>query len=139
MSELPARAPQPNHETQYFWDATAAGRLELQRCTSCSLAPWPPRSVCPDCQSASMDWQVHPGTGTVYSFSVTRAGVGRAWKEHLPFVIAYVQLDDGPTVLTNIVDCDPDAVTIGMTVTAVFDDTGEGSSIIRFTPTSVTS
>ena len=74
------------------------------------------------------------GNGTVYSYSVTRAGVGRAWKEHLPFVVAYVQLDEGPIMMTNVVGCDPEIVEIGMAVTAVFDDTGEGTSIVRFTP-----
>ena len=90
--------------------------------------------MCPDCQGTAMEWEVHPGTGTVYSFSITRAGVGRAWKEHLPFVIAYVQLDDGPTVLTNVVDCDPETVTIGMRVSAVFDNTDEGPALVRFAP-----
>lgn len=134
MSELPARPPRPNLETQRFWDATAEGRIELPRCDACWLVIWYPRAVCPDCQGTSMTWESMAGTGTVYSFSISRAGVGRAWKEHLPFVLAYVRLDEGPTMLTNVVDCDPDDVTVDMAVTAVFDNTGEGSALVRFRP-----
>jgi len=134
MSALPAKPPHPNVETQRFWDGTAQGRIELPECDDCGFIAWYPRSICPDCQSTNMTWQTMSGNGTVYTFSVTRAGGGRAWKEHLPFVVAYVQLDEGPTMMTNIVDCDPDTVEVGMAVTAVFDDTGEGTSIVRFAP-----
>jgi uncharacterized OB-fold protein len=131
---LPVRAPHPTPETQRFWDATAQGRIELARCTGCSLIPWYPRSICPDCQGTDWVWEALAGTGTVYAYSVTRAGGGRAWKAHLPFVVAYVELDEGPRMLTNIVDCDPDDITIGMAVTAVFDNTGEQTALVRFRP-----
>ncbi len=132
MSELPARPPTPNAETQRFWDATAEGRIELPRCDACGLVIWYPRAHCPDCQGSDLTWETMAGTGTVYSFSVLRSGAGRRWREHLPYVIAYVRLDEGPTMLTNIVGCDPGDVAIDMPVRAVFDDTGEGSSLIRF-------
>jgi uncharacterized OB-fold protein len=135
VSQLPAKAPITNVETQQFWDGTAEGRIDLPRCTQCNLVIWYPRAVCPDCQSTAHVWETMAATGTVYSFTVTRAGGGRRWKEHLPFVVAYVRLDEGPTMLTNIVGCDPDAVQIGMAVSAVFDDTGEGASLVRFEPT----
>lgn len=131
---LPSKPPVPNVETQRFWDGTAEGRIDLLKCDRCGLIPWYPRLICPDCQSTDMTWQTMAGTGSVYSYSITRAGVGRAWKEHLPFVVAYVQLDEGPVMMTNIVDCDPEIVEIGMAVTAVFEDTGEGTAIIRFRP-----
>jgi len=134
QSYLPAKPPHPTIETQPFWDATAQGRIDLAKCDVCGFIPFYPRLICPDCQSTSMTWTTMSGQGTIYSYSVTRAGVSRTWKEHLPFVLAYVQLDEGPMMLTNIVDCDVDAVEIGAPVTAVFDDTGEGTAIIRFTP-----
>ncbi len=134
MSELPAKPPTPNVESQRFWDATAEGRIELPRCDSCGLVIYYPRAICPDCQSTQLTWETMAGTGTVYSFSITRSGAGRRWKEHLPFVVAYVRLDEGPTMLTNIVDCDPESVEVDMAVTAVFDDTGEGNALVRFKP-----
>jgi uncharacterized OB-fold protein len=74
------------------------------------------------------------GRGTVYSYSVTRAGGSRAWREHLPYVVAYVQLDEGPIIMTNIVDCDPETVRIDMAVSAVFDATEDGAALVRFAP-----
>lgn len=134
MSELPAKPPAPNVETQRFWDATAQNRIELPKCAACDLVIFYPRAVCPDCLSTDLTWETMAGTGTVYSFSINRTGGSRRWREHLPYVVAYVQLDEGPIMLTNIVGCDPETVTIGMPVVAVFDNTGEGSSLIRFEP-----
>ena len=134
MSELPAKAASPNLESQPFWDATGEGRIDLPRCTSCGLVVFYPRGVCPDCQSTDLVWETMAGTGEVYSFSITRSGGSRRWREHLPYVVAYVKLDEGPTMLTNVVGCDPETVEIGMRVKAVFDDTGEGHALVRFEP-----
>ena len=135
MSDLPAKPPVPNPETQRFWDATAEGRIDLPRCDGCGLAIWYPRTTCPDCQSPDVTWTELSGRGVIYSYTVVRAGASRTWREHMPYVLAYVRLDEGPTMMTNIVDCDVDEVRVGMAVHAVFDDTGEGSAIVRFTPT----
>ncbi len=134
MSDLPAAAPTPNPETRRFWDATAEGRIELPRCDRCGLVVWYPRAICPECHGTELTWQAMSGRGTVYTFTIVRSGVGRRWREHLPYVVAYVRLDEGPTILTNVVDCDPDDVEIDQAVIAVFDDTGEGSAIVRFRP-----
>lgn len=136
MSDLPAKPPVPNPESQQFWDATAQGRIELPRCTQCNLVIWYPRALCPDCQSTDLRWETMSGRGTVYSYSINRSGGSRRWREHLPYVVAYVQLVEGPTMLTNVVDCDPETVSVGMVVDAVFDDTGEGSALVRFRPAS---
>lgn len=134
MSALPAQPPLTNVETQRFWDATAEGRIELPRCGACDLIIWYPRNVCPDCQSTDLTWTALSGRGTVYSYTVARGGASPGWKQHLPYVVAYVRLDEGPTLLTNLVDCDPESLAIGTAVAVVFDDTGEGSALIRFRP-----
>lgn len=121
MSSLPTGQPHATAETKPYWDATGEGRIDLPRCKDCDLVIWYPREFCPDCQTSEVEWQTMSGKATVYSYTVTRAGVGRKWREHTPFVVAYVQLDEGPIMLTNIVDVDPDTVSIGMAVTAVFD------------------
>lgn len=130
---LPVRKVEVTLETQAFWDATAEGRLLLPRCNACGGFIWYPRSFCPDCASTDTSWVEASGRGSVYSFSITRKGLG-AWAPVSPFVIAYVQLEEGPRVLTNIVGCPVDDVRVGMAVRAVFDDTGEGMAIPRFTP-----
>lgn len=130
---LPTPAPNPSPETKEFWDATTQGRLLLKRCTACATVIWYPRSLCPACKSFDTEWFEASGRGTVYSFTVSRRGEG-PWREAAPYVLAYVELDEGPRLLTNLVDCDLDSLAIGQPVEVVFDDTGEGSALVRFRP-----
>ena len=131
--ELPAPAPYPTLETQEFWDGTARGELLLKRCDDCDVVIWYPRSRCPGCGSRATSWFRASGRGTVYSCSVTRKGQGR-YRDAGPFVLAYVELEEGPRLMTNIVDCDPESVKIGQAVELVFHDTGEGTALPRFRP-----
>lgn len=110
-------APQPNPETQAYWDATKQGRLLLRRCKACGEVHFYPRTICPFCFSDDTEWLESKGQGTVYAFSVMRRGPS--------FALAYVTLDEGPTMLTNIVDCDLDTVRIGQKVRVLFKE-GEG-------------
>ncbi len=133
MSDLPTSAPPVNAETQPYWDATAQGVLRMPRCEDCGLVIFYPRSICPKCRSRRTTWVDLSGRGSVYSYTVTRR-IGGRWKEHTPLVIAYVELEEGPRMLTNLVDCDPEAVEIGAPVEVTFDDTGKGSAVPRFRP-----
>lgn len=131
--ELPAQAPLVNAETQPFWDATAESRLVLPRCDDCGFFIWYPRLLCPSCRGRSVTWTECSGVGTVYSYTVVRKGQGR-WRDAAPYVHAYVELDEGPRLLTNIVECDPDTVHIGQIVELAWADTGAGSALPRFRP-----
>lgn len=133
MNELPAPAPVVNAETERFWRATAQGRLELPRCEACGTLIWYPRAICPWCHGAATTWEELSGRGSVYSYTVTRRGQGR-WKDVTPYVVAYVELDEGPRMLTNIVGCDPAEVRIDLPVEVVFADTGQGNALPRFRP-----
>src|SRR5437764_3745368 len=133
MSTLPVSAPIVSVETAEFWAATAEGRLLLKRCDTCGTVIWYPRSLCPDCHGTDTSWFEASGQGTVYSYTVNYRGDG-PWKDVAPYVIAYVELDEGPRVMTNIVDCDVDSVSIGQRVSAVWDDTGQGNAVLRFRP-----
>ena len=131
--QLPAPAPQPNLETQAFWDATAEGRFLLKRCDACGLVIWYPRFLCPDCHTIETSWFEASGKGTVYTYTVVRKGQG-PYAEAAPYVAAYVELEEGPRVLTNLVEVEPDEVRIGMPVEVVWHDTGEGTALYRFKP-----
>jgi uncharacterized OB-fold protein len=130
---LPTPAPPVNSDTKPFWDATAEGTLLLKRCDSCGVTIWYPRPICPACGSTETSWYEGTGRGTVYSFTITRRGDG-LYREITPYVLAYVELAEGPRMLTNIVDADLDTLAIGDAVEVVFHDTGEGSAIPRFRP-----
>jgi uncharacterized protein len=132
---LPAPAPERTPETEAFWDATAAGLLLLARCDRCDAVIWYPKTYCPECGGLSVSWREAAGTGTVYSFTVAHRGPG-PFRDAAPYVIAYVELTEGPRVLTNIVGCEPDQVAIGQPVQVVFSGTGQGSALYRFEPSS---
>ncbi len=133
---LPAPAPFVQPEVKPYWEATARGELVLPRCKQDGTLIWYPKPFCPTCASTDVEWVPASGRGTVYSFTVNRRGVAdlRDYREAGVYVLAYVELDEGPRMMTNIVDCDPDTVKIGQKVEVVFHDTGEGSALPRFRP-----
>jgi uncharacterized OB-fold protein len=122
---LPANAVDAS--TEPYLAAARTGTLRLRRCTACARPHWYPRPICPFCQGDT-EWIDSAGTGKIYSVSVTR----RAGP--IPFAIAYVTLDEGPTMLTNIVDCDLDAVRIGQRVKVVFKPSEGDGKVAMFTP-----
>lgn len=131
---LPAPAPAVSPEAKPFWDATAEGRLLLQRCSDCATVIWYPRGLCPACSSVRFEWFEATGRGTVYSHTVIHRGAAGPYQGAEPYVLAYVELEEGPRVMTNIVDCHPASVAVGDAVEAVFHDTGEGLALVRFRP-----
>ena len=120
-------APPVNPETKPFWDAAAAGKLLIKRCAACGEKHYYPRAICPFCGSDRTEWLETSGRGIVYSFSVFR-------RAPIPYAIAYVTLDEGPTMMTNIVDADLDAIRIGQAVRIAFPPTDGGPPVPMFTP-----
>ena len=119
-------APAVNPENRPYFDAAAQGRLLVKRCAACGKLHFYPRAICPHCFSDRTEWQEAAGTGTIYSYSVMRHGVA--------YAIAYVTLDEGVTMLTNIVDCDLDALRIGQKVRVVFKPAEGGTMVPMFAP-----
>jgi uncharacterized OB-fold protein len=130
---LPAPAPVVNPETKDYWDATAEGRLLLKRCLDCGSVIWYPRAICPDCWSLRTEWFAASGRGQVYSYTVNHRTEG-AYSGAAPLVLAYVELEEGPRIMTNIVGADAADLAVGLPVQVVFHDTGEGSALPRFRP-----
>jgi hypothetical protein len=120
-------APTPNPETERFWKAAADGKLLIGRCLDTGKAFYYPRALSPFTLSHRVEWIEACGRGTIYTFSY----MPRAPE---PFAIAYVELEEGPLMLTNIVDCDCDALAIGLPVRLVFKPTADGPPIPMFTP-----
>ena len=113
--------------TETYWAAAREGVLKLRRCTACSQLHWYPRPVCPYCQGDT-EWVAAAGTGEIYSLSVTR----RAGP--IAYALAYVRLDEGVTMLTNIVDCDLDTLRIGQRVQLCFKPDDDGQPVPMFRP-----
>ncbi len=128
MAERKIQAPQPNPETKAFWDAAAAGKLMVGKCDACGELHFYPRAICPHCFSDKTSLQQASGEGTIYTYSVMRRGVP------VQYAIAYVTLAEGPTMMTNIVDCDLDQIRIGQKVRLVFKPSDGGPPVPMFTP-----
>jgi uncharacterized OB-fold protein len=135
MSETPNPSPGLEHdpfaaafpETLEFWRAAEQGQLLVKTCEDCQRAHWYPRIVCPHCGSTRLHWTQASGRATVYAFSTAR-------RASPPYTLAYVQLTEGPTLMTNLIELDPDDVRIGMPVSVRFRRSDEGRMMPFFGP-----
>lgn len=136
MADARAGKPLPrvDEETKGYWEACRRHELYVQQCRACLTRRHYPRAVCPKCLSSDTEWLRCAGTGTVYTFTVTHQNQAPGFRDEVPYVLAYVELDEGPRLLTNIVQCPVDAVHIGQRVTVVFEDVSDEIAIPRFRP-----
>jgi len=126
MADRKLPAPQANIETEAYWKAAGEGKLLVKHCTACGQAHHYPRALCPFCFSGKTEWKQCSGKGTLYSYSVMR-------RAPVPYAIAYVTLAEGPTMLTNMTDCDFDKLKIGQPVKVVFKPSEGGPPLPMFT------
>ncbi|MFM9850092.1 MAG: Zn-ribbon domain-containing OB-fold protein [Hyphomicrobiaceae bacterium] len=120
-------SPEPTVGTEAYWEGARNGKLLLKHCTSCNKVHHYPRALCPYCFSDKLEWRQASGKGKVYTYSVMRRALE-------PYVIAYVTLDEGIKMMTNIVDCDFDKVRIDQPVKVVFKPSENGQPVPMFTP-----
>ncbi len=123
-AKRPRPLPQPTPETQHFWDGIKEGELRLQRCRDCGHVYFPPRPLCPACSSRNVEAFAASGRGSLLSYVINQ-------RQHpsfdSPYAIALVQLEEGPTMMSNIVDCEqtPEALVLDMPLTVTFEYHGD--------------
>jgi uncharacterized protein len=115
-------APRSGREATPHWKAAREGRLLLPYCATDNHFCWPPAQRCPTCLGP-IAWKESAGAGVVETFSIVRRAVQPEWKDKEPYVVAFVRLDDGGRLLSNIVDCTPETVRCGARVTCSFVET----------------
>ena len=121
-------SPVTNPENLEYFDACAKGTLLVGKCDACGEYHFYPRRICPHCFSDLVKWVPAKGSGTIYTYSTMHRGVP------LPYTIAYVTLDEGVSMMTNIVDCDASKLVIGQKVKVKFTPTEGGQPVPTFTP-----
>ena len=126
--ERKMRDPAMNPGDEPYFQAAGEGKLLLKKCNDCGEVHHYPRALCPFCWSEKVEWVQAKGTGEIYTYTVTRRG------GPVPYCIAYVTLDEGPRMMTNIVDCDLDTIKIGQRVKVTFKKTEGGASVPCFAP-----
>ncbi len=108
-----------------FFEAAKESRLLIQRCTECGEHQFYPRQVCVHCGSSGVEWVEASGRGTVHTFTVIHQQGMPGWRDETPYVAAVIDLEEGARMTTNVVECDPSSVTIGMGVQVTFVDEGQ--------------
>jgi len=129
---FPAMRPMVDYDNQGFWDGVKNHQLVFQKCQDCGTVVHPPRPMCPNCQSLNKGWEPSSGKGKIYSF-VTVAYPKAAYPGiKVPYSVVLVEMENGMRVVSNIVDVEPQDVSIGMPVEVVFDDLDEELTLFKF-------
>ncbi len=113
--------PVPGPETEPFWAGCRAGELRVQRCTGCGQHQFYPRTLCTACASTALEWIAVSGHGTVLSFTVVHRPLSAAYAGEVPYVVALVRLREGPTLMSNIIGGEAQALRVGAPVQVVFE------------------
>ena len=134
MKEYKKPLPEMQPWSKKFWEGTKERKLLIQECKDCNVKIFYPRKHCPECWSSDLSWAEAAGRAKIYSYSITMGGVEKRFAADLPFVLALVDLDEGIRMMTNIVNCDPEEVRIGMDVEVVFEDVTDEITLPKWQP-----
>ena len=126
--------PEPSEVSRPFWDGLRERRVRMQRSRRTGEYVFYPREVSPFGAGDVLEWAEVSGRGVVYSYTVARRATAPQWEGDVPYVIAIVELEEGPHLTANIVDCEPEAVRIGMAVEAAFVDVTPEVTLLQFRP-----
>ena len=126
MTQPPSRpVPPPDHDSAEFWASCGRHELQIQTCKSCGMAQHYPRAYCTTCRSDDLAWRRATGTGVIYSFTVVRRPPSPAFASLVPYIVALVDLSEGPRMMTNIVGENAAQARIGAEVTLSWVDVGD--------------
>lgn len=128
--ELVKTLPPDTELSRPFWEGCRASELRLQHCNDCDRFQFYPRFICSHCNSDVLSWRAVSGQGRVASFTVVRRGISRAYE--VPYVVALIDLDEGPRMMSSVVGCDPEAVTVGDIVNVQFESWGADHTLPVF-------
>ena len=126
--------PTVSGETKPFWDACRRGQLLIQKCDRCGEFQFYPRGICANCWSEDIRWVTASGKGTVWTYTVTYQNRTPGFAEDVPYVLALVELEEGVRMFTNIIECQPRDVSIGMPVEVTFVQANNQISVPYFRP-----
>ena len=134
MYTMDARLPSPvsNADSLPYWNAAREGRLLIRKCKACGELHFMPRYLCPVCWSDQLEWVEAKGTGSVHSFTVIRRAPSPVFAPHTPYVVALIDLDEGPRMIANVLGNGALETRIGDRVRVTFEDRGDGAMLPQF-------
>jgi uncharacterized protein len=131
---MPLILPQIDDVNRPYWHGAKEGELRLQRCMTCRQLRYPISTVCPNCLSTEYEWEAVSGRGKVYTFGVFRHPYNDSWSDRVPYAVAIVELEEGPFVISDLVDVSVERVRVGMPVRVHFDAATPDVAVPRFGP-----
>lgn len=126
--------PKINADNRTFWEECRNHVLKVQKCLDCGKLRWPPAFVCPHCLEQKSQWVKMSGKGKIFTFAVYHTAFHPGFKKEVPYVVAVVELAEGPRMMSNIIGCDPDEIFCGMPVKITWTDADKQFSIPLFCP-----
>lgn len=132
--DIPKPMPVPTEDSKPYWEGCKRHELLIQRCQDCGHYRFPPSVLCPKCMSTNVQWARVSGQGKVYSWTIFHYLYHPAFAKDIPYNVAIVELEEGPRIHSNIVECRNEDIYIGMPVEVVFEDVSEEIALPKFRP-----
>jgi hypothetical protein len=126
--------PEPSIETEPFWAAVQERRLVMPKCAACGTVTFPPTVACPKCAGRDFAWTAMSGRGKVYSFTVYHRVYHPSFKDKVPYVVAVIELDEGPRIISNVVGVPVEDVVCEMPVAVRYEAVADGYLVPKFGP-----
>ncbi|MFC1921610.1 Zn-ribbon domain-containing OB-fold protein [Chloroflexota bacterium] len=134
MADYEKPLPLIDEENTQYWEYCRKHELRLQKCTECGLIRSRISVICPNCNSMESEWAKLSGKGKVFSFIIYHRAFHPAYANDIPYDVAIIELDEGPRIQSNVVDCNVNDIKIDMPVEVYFDDVSEDISLPKFRP-----
>jgi uncharacterized protein len=126
--------PNITEENQLFWASLRDHDLKLPFCMRCEKAFYPPQSRCPRCLGQRLEWRQASGRARLHSWVVVHQVYDKSFADRVPYVVAAVELEEGPRLITNVVNCSPDGITADMGLKATYRDLTDEVALVQFEP-----
>ena len=134
MAEYTKPLPAISTLNQPYWDGLKQRKMVLPKCEPCNKVWYPPTRFCPTCWSRDFSWQQLSGRGKVNSWVVFHQAYFSSLKDDVPYNVAEVELEEGPRLLTNLVELSQTQIRIGMSVEVVYEDVTDEVTLAKFKP-----
>ncbi|MFH1154451.1 MAG: Zn-ribbon domain-containing OB-fold protein [Pseudomonadota bacterium] len=134
MNDYKKPLPEIQPWSKAFWEGTREEKLLIQECLDCKSKIFYPRKHCPECWSSRLSWVEASGKGKIFSYTITQAGVEEPFSQDLPLILALVDLDENVRMMSNIIDCKPEDLSIGMDLEVVFQKVTDEITLPKWRP-----
>ena len=132
--DLKKPLPQPSKWSRPYWEAAKQNKLVFRKCKECGFIDHPPYLYCTNCHADDHEWIESSGKATLYAYAVNHFAVPFPFWENLPYVTAMVDVEEGPRMITNIVECDHDKLENSMKLEVVFEERSPEFTLPQFRP-----